>query len=59
MLTLFHGENFCNKIDQMDISDDIKENFKSLIKEVMTDLVVISEMDLDEKFKDEKRGEII
>jgi hypothetical protein len=45
MLTLFHGEKFKEKIDTMKVDDEIKNSFKRLINEFMSELFEISEFD--------------
>ena len=47
MLTLFHGEKFAEKIDKLDVDNEIKQNFKKLTNDFTKDLFEISELDPD------------
>lgn len=49
MLTAFHGHKFCDEIAVLEgVDESVKEGFRKLIREFMTDLFVMAELDESE-----------
>lgn len=57
MLTLFHGEKFCEDLNKMSIDEEIKNSFTSLINEFLKDLFHLAQFnphkEMNASFKDE------
>jgi hypothetical protein len=45
MLTLFHGQKYCDYVDRLDIDIEIKNNFKKLVHDFMKELFEIADFD--------------
>ena len=42
MLTLFHGEEFCQKLQKVEINEETKEGFVKLVNEFLHDLLELT-----------------
>jgi hypothetical protein len=46
MLTAFHGHKFCDEIAVLEgVDESVKDGFRKVIREFMTDLFVMAELD--------------
>lgn len=51
MLTLFHGQKLCDYLEEMEISDEIKNSFKQLVNDFIKDLFEMTEFDPEQEIK--------
>jgi len=45
MLTLFHGERFCDEIDKLNLDTETKKGFQNLVQDFLKDLFDLAEFD--------------
>ncbi len=45
MLTLFHGQKYCDYVDNLEIDEEIKNNFKKMVHDFMKELFEIADFD--------------
>ena len=43
MLTVFHGQNFQNIIEDMDVGDEVKQEFNEMISTFLKDLFEVAD----------------